>query len=580
MRAFRTVGIAAVATILLAAAVAAAPPFVKLAPEGTLFFLSVRDVPALEETLKSHSSYALWKEPSVQRFLEAPLARLNEEIRKAEGEAGVRLEELGDIFQGQAALFVTEGDPVGAVFLVEAKGKGERAMDIVAAVLDFAAEKAPEARLQRVEATIGGARAVQLFAPGADSPAAIYALAGDTLLIGDAKSVERTVGFLQAPPDRSLETTRAFRDGLNRVGTDADVVGFVNIAGIARLAQRLDQSGKAAPVLAALGLEGLPGATFGMKVTPDETVQRLFLQLSGDRGLSSLLRMEPGPLHEPTDVPPDAASFAAYRVDMPRLFDEIVAIVGSLAPQAASALEMQQQQIAQATGKPFSLRDDIISVFGPRLSMYSRFELPYDPVRSQQSVFMIDIRSRAAFEGVLNTIGQAAPMALAFLQPENYLGHQMYVMRPPQPPNAPQTMPNVPTPAIAVMEDTLLFSNNIEALRAHLRRIGKGGQSLADLPEYQQAMRRLPPEPKLMVSFSNPKHQVTMLLESLRAGTWKQMLGMLARDPDVAAFFELFDMQQLPPAEDITKHLVSGAGCALAVSDGILVVGRGPARPE
>jgi len=580
MRQTRAVAIAAVGLALLAVATLAAPPFVKVAPEGTLFFLHVRNVPALVESLKTHASFAVWQEPSVQQFLEAPLARLNEEIRKAEGRAGVRLEELADIFQGQVALIVTEGEPVGAALLVEAKGKGERAMDVFGALLDLAAERSPEFRLQRVEATISGARAVRLFAAGADAPAFVYALAGDTFLVGDAGSVERMIGSLQATPERSLESVPAYRDGLNRVGEDSDVVAFVNVAGLGRLAQRLDRSGQAAPILLALGIEGLPGATLGVKVTPESTVQRIFIQLSGSQGLPRLLRMEPGPLHEPSDVPPDAATFAAYRVDFARLYDEIIAILGNVAPQAVAALEMQEQQIAQTTGKAFHFRDDIIGVFGPRVSMYSRFEPPYDPIRSQQTVFAVEIRSRAAFEGILNIVGQTAPMALAFMQPENYLGWQMYVFRAPTPPNAPPTTPDMPTPAIAVMEDRLLFSPNSEALRGHLRRLGKEGQSLADLPDYQKAMRRLPPDPKLMVSFANPRYQVEMFIEMLRSGGSGPLSSALRRDADIAAFLDLFDLQRLPPAADVTKHLLPGAGCALALPDGILIVADQPARQE
>jgi hypothetical protein len=72
---------------------------------------------------------------------------------------------------------------------------------------------------------------------------------------------------------------------------------------------------------------------------------------------------------------------------------------------------------------------------------------------------------------------------------------------------------------------------------------------------------------------------IETLLKSLQGDQFARMLEMERADPDAAEFINLFDFENLPPKEDIIKHLAPSAAVGLILPDGILLTGSQPARP-
>ena len=243
-------------------------------------------------------------------------------------------------------------------------------------------------------------------------------------------------------------------------------------------------------------------------------------------------------------------------------------------------LQQQEQALGEQIGEPFSIRNDIITVFGPGVSFYQKFEKPFNLTTSQRMVFSVDISGKAAFDNVLNKLRKVAPMLFAMMQPEDYMGRQIYVFTPPRPPNAPPPEPGqTPVPAFAATDNSFVFSNNVETLKAHLRLLGKDGETMAGQQAFQEALRKLPADQRVMISHSNPKSQVEMLLNTMRGPQGAMFLNMFGANPDIAEFIDLFDFSLLPPSEDVTRHMVSSTSCAVRLPDGILLVGRSPAKP-
>jgi len=135
-------------------------------------------------------------------------------------------------------------------------------------------------------------------------------------------------------------------------------------------------------------------------------------------------------------------------------------------------------------------------------------------------------------------------------------------------------------PAFAATDNQFLYSNQVDALKAHLRALGKGGASIADLPQFQAGLAQLPADGRVAISYQDPTAQVEMLLHSLKEGQLSQMLEMMAGDPDTEAVLDAFDFSLLPPAEVITKHLSPTTGCAVVKPDGLLIISRTPARAQ
>ncbi len=582
--------ILAVAFILLPCfAVGAAPRFEDVLPEDTLFLVTIRDIPALGEKLKGYSLYDLWQEPSVQRFLEKPFHRLEEEIQKAEGEAGVTLKELWSLLQGQAALAVS-ADPASpapeVVLLVDVGDQGEEAARVFGKLLDRLLEREGfPFEVSKTEEEYEGATLIKIHVEGQEgavtsTPVVAYGVAGDVFVLGRPEgAVKRTIGFLANAPQRALSASASYRETLRKVSQDSDVVAYANIGQILSVIEQKAQGTPAPAMISALGLHGLDAACMGIEFDGEYATSRLFIGMSGvPQGLLALLTPKPGPLHSGAEAPADAAGFMSMRFDGTAVWEEVEKTLAAVSPAALEALQAQMRRISELIGEPFDIRDDVASVLGPRVGFYSRFEKPYDMRTSQQMVILVDITSKAAFEQAVGKLRKAFPPMFAMMQPREYLGYEMYAFGPPQASGTAPPPAGMPAPAYAVTENQLIISNQAAAVEAHLRRLGKGERSLKDRPDFQAGLDSLPAEGRVMIAFQNPTHQVEVMLTALAEGQFDPILNLMKSDPDVAEVLDLFDFSLVPPAADVTKHLTATVSSIAVGPDGILVVSRSPAR--
>jgi hypothetical protein len=590
---------AALALLLLLTAASltwAAPAFEKAAPEDTIAFVTVRNMPAFQQHLKADSLYAIWQEPSVQKFLEKPIEYLKWKLTEAEGKSGVKFDEVWSLFHGQVALVFT-ADPNTAtdepqlLLLVDVGNEGERAMKLMA-LLEEASNKEPNAPKETaVEETYEGAKLIHMRpADGADAKSEqwrdTYALAGDVFILSNSDSaVKRTVSFLKAPPEKSLATTAAYQTVLEKLSPDADVLGFGNIAQVIALANKHGADANAGhgprllQSLDALGLSGLGGVGLSMAVGPEFDTVQFFAQTPGERkGIVKILTPAPGELHSGAEAPGDAASFMTVRFDPAGVFDEIQKMLGVMRPAALVMLNSVMDSMSKKIGEPFDLRKDVLSVFGSRLAAYSRYEQPAQPGAGQQVVLMLDIVNKAAFRGMWEKLGKIAPEFAAQFQPREYLGQQIYVLTPP---GQPQPRPEGQTQAAFVATDReFIYSPDVEALQAHLRRMNAGGPTLRDQPVFQESLKMIPADARVMFSFEDRSRQVEFILKAIKDGDFGPVAAGLRHDPKVADFLDQFDPALMPDAADITKHLSPSVFCAAVQPDGLLLIARSRTTPQ
>ena len=85
-------------------------------------------------------------------------------------------------------------------------------------------------------------------------------------------------------------------------------------------------------------------------------------------------------------------------------------------------------------------------------------------------------------------------------QPQEYLGQQMYVLTPPgrrePPPEGHAARRRSSRP-----DRELIFSPRVEALQAHLRRMSANGPTLRDRPVFQEALKTIPADGRVMFGF-------------------------------------------------------------------------------
>ena len=575
----------------------AAPPFEKAVPEDTIAFVTVRSMPVFQQHLKADALYAIWQEPSVQKFLEKPVESLRQKLAEAEGNSGVKFEEIWSLFHGQVALVVTDdpGNPAAptAVLLVDVGNDGDHAMKLMA-LMEAASNKGPDAvKETAVEETYEGVKLIHMRPvedKGAKDEAQhdTYGVAGDVFILGSSDAaIKRAISFLKTPPEKSLATAATYKAVLEKVSPEADALAFVDIAQVVALAKKHaadpnngGQGDAQMPQnLDALGVNGLGGAGASVTIGPDFNTFRMFAQTVGERkGIVKILTPAPGDLHSGAEAPADAVTFFSARFDPAGIFDEIQKIVNVMNPGMMAMLNAQMDAVSKQLGEPFDLRKDVLAVFGPRLGAYSRYEQPAQPNASQQVIFMIDIANKAAFQAMWDKLNKVAPQIFAGFQARDYLGQQMYVLASPgQPPPPPEGQA---TPAFVATDREFIFSPSVEALQAHLRRMNAGGPTLRDQPAFQESLKTIPADARVAFGFEDRSRQVEYILKAIKDGTFNMVGVALRREPNVAAFLDQFDLALLPDAADITKHLSPNVFCAVVQPDGLTLVSRSRTMPQ
>ena len=526
--------VAAVLGLLVAASWSwAAPAFEKALPEDTIAFVTARSMPAFQQHLKADPLYAIWQEPSVQKFLEKPAESLRQNMTEAEGKAGIKFDEIWSLFHGQVALAVTtdanDSDKPDVMLLVDIGNDGDRAMQLMALV-EAASNKGAEApQRAAVEETYEGVKLIHV--QPADDKAAqggerhdTYGVAGDVLILCDSdEAAKRTVSFLKAPPEKSLATTAAYQAVLEKLSPEADVIAFGNIAQVIALTEKHaaapngGQGPQLPQMLDAFGLTGLGGVGLSVTFGPDFRTVRAFAQTVGERkGILKILTPAPGELHSGAEAAADAVTFMSVRFDPAGIFEQVQKILSVASPQALAVLNAETGAMSKTLGQPFDLRNNVLSIFGPRLAAYSRYEQPAEADAKQQVIFMMDIVNKAAFTGMWDKLNKVAPQLFAQVQPREYLGQQMYVVAPPGQPQPPPE--GQATPAFVVTDREFIYSSSVEALQAHLRRMNAGGPTLADQPTFQEALKTIPTEGRVMFGFEDRSRQVEYVLQAIKDG--------------------------------------------------------------
>ncbi len=592
----RCAALAFLGLLIIASWTWAAPAFEKSSPENTIAFVTVRSMPAFQQHLKADALYAIWQEPSVQKFLEKPVESLRQKLAEAEGNSGVKFDEIWSLFHGQVAVALTD-DPANpdaptAMLLVDVGNDGDRAMKLMA-LIEAASNKGPDTPKETtVEETYEGVKLIHMRPAenqGAKDEAQhdTYGVAGDVFILGTSDAaIKRAISFFKTPPEKSLATTAAYKAVLQNLSPEADALAFVDFAQVIALANKraADPNGghdetQSPQNFDALGLTGLGGAGLGVTFGPDFRTVQLFAQTVGERkGIVKILAPAPGELHSGAEAPADAATFFSARFDPAGIFEEIEKIVTVMNPPVMAILNAQMDALSKQLGEPFDLRKDVLSVFGPRLAAYSRYEQPAQPGASQQVIFMLDIVNKAAFQGMWDKLNKVQPRFFGQFQPRDYLGQQMYVLTPPGQPQPPPE--GQAAPAFVATDREFIFSPSVEALEAHLRRMNAGGPTLRDQPAFQESLKTIPADGRVAFGFEDRSRQMEYILKAIKDGTFGAVAVALRREPNIAAFLDQFDTALLPDAADITKHLSPNVFCAVVQPDGLTLMSRSRTMPQ
>ncbi len=408
---------AAAALILFSCAArpAAAVERAALVPEDALFDVRVSNIPAFWEQLKKSSLGRLWMDSEFQAFIGNPDEDVWDELlfggeKTAEDE--ILIEQL-KMLKGE--IVAAMGKDSDTPYLVAAMSNEDFQRSLI---LDDKMAAIAEEPFDIVNSVFQDVEVIQHVSnPGtAEASSSWQAHLNNTLVMGPSREwIERSIirlkkDAIEEPEgipalNFSLPLAALIRNALEE--TEADSAGDFN----------------ASALYESLGLMGIEKLSGRVELQDAQmTIANRLHATSLDKGLFTLLDMEPAALPTVNFIPENISMLEVGRLDLLRFWQEIPVVLMAALPEAKPQFDILMATIRQQTGIDFE--QDLLAHLNTRYLGFTIFE---DSMLS--NVMAIELGDGPAFkhglETMLNT-PMLKPQVDMALDTVDFLDHTLY----------------------------------------------------------------------------------------------------------------------------------------------------------
>ncbi|SIO12812.1 hypothetical protein SAMN05444166_2601 [Singulisphaera sp. GP187] len=577
---------------LVAAQSRAATPPEKVYPDSTIAFLKVNDATALRESFKQSQFGQLWNDTGLKSWREDFAERLNEAGKSLKAKIGVTYQELLQLPQGPVSIAVVRREdpklPVAILITADA-GKNTSKLN---EVLAKATQQSEQAGSKVATETFKGATLHVIQPPPSKDkpkddakddrpePPVVWTNQGTVFIIGS--DVDATKDLLANAEGRtnSLESVDSYAQTQKKIGADAQVSWFVDLAKVIKLAAQgaaAQNKGNAAQtqqveaIIQMTGLNGLKAAagSFTLNKGNFDSLTKTYVYAPGaPQGLLKIFSLPRVNLRPESWVPATVASYQTWSWDLDNAYTAINDVVNMIQPGMLQVLE--QQLVGPNGGEPLKFQNDIFGPLGDRITLISDFKKPIKE-DNQRMVLGVALEDAKAFQSTLNKligIAGGAP------KKREFQGTTIYDFEIPDVPNnanlgnARQFKGPI---SVAVAKNTVFVSSEPTLLELVLR---GGGPSLADSPDYQAVAKEIP-EKASTLSFVRPEEQARLSYDMVKSGQFEKALqgSAVAGGPDLGNIGKLIDKDKLPDFSIFAKYLSQGGSYGVQEEDGFSVTG-------
>ncbi len=566
----------------------AGPRFLRLAPERTVAILHTPDWRRLKADVRKSPSYAMWKDPQVQRFLEKPLAKLRQRLEEWENEAGFKVADFGVVFQREMLVACTsmdfQRDLMRVALIADVGDRGPDALRLIDKLIEkFGAEGIEKGSEDFMGETLYRVQFPPEQAKRIKVDELVYAVVDGVLLVSDDReAVKSAAAKLRGSAGPSLTDDETFRFVQEKIGA-YDIGFFVDIQKILAAADRADRTGEARKVIDHLGLRGARAAGSGLDIAEDRVVVRGFFYAPAPRkGLMKILVQPAGDVAPPAFVPKEVASYAAFRFSPLAAWREAMNMMRDISPSAYGFVQGYIQAWSANPEAPLRLEDELLAPLGPLFLDYESIDPSAESSKAdagdRSAVFVIQVRNRSAFEAGLASLKKLGGGAVKFSS-QDYMGYKIEQV---ETRNEFATVkPNQTKPeevkkilAFALTDNYLVLGGDVEAVRGCLRRLGGSADSLRDNPDFQKVAALLP-GPQSALAFSDERKAAESFGEILRNPALRKALEEVAEE----SLDEWVDLSLAPDPKVLAKYFYVTAGCLVPSDDGVLYFSVSPYGP-
>ena len=551
-------------SIFLAATAAAAerPPAAVLAPQDTLVFVSIADVPTLKARFAETSFGRMAQDPAIRPLILSLYdIGVGAFAQNVASRVGLSLNELLAIPGGEIALAIVpvEGRLPAFIFFLDA-GKNAALLDKLIAGVEDTFEA--NGRL-RQEETLDDMKIVTYDARGGLS---MVRKDASLVVSSDISVLKDVMARWTIEPIDNLADNRNFGAVMSRCPNPMDDPPqiFAYADPMALLRQMSGTSGELSVFMAfgpLLGLDGIlaAGATYHMAIDEYDSVMQLDLLLDAPReGAVELFALTSGDNTPEAWVPPNAADYTTLHWDVHFTYEKLAALVDGIQGEGAFA-RLVTSQLLNNVG--VDLEEEILPLIVGRASFASVIEPPYRP-GSDAKVFGVQVTDPDAADALL---ARVAAQHVDFVEAKRYGDIEYFITRQREgiDPDSPRGRTRL---CAAVVGDYLLMADRESALLEAFAARAETEGALAAATDYllvADKVDQLYQAPPSMFSFGRPEESLRIPYEmAISPDNRAQLREQAANNELLKKVVDALDAHPLPPFDVLRQYLAPG-GAAL-----------------
>jgi hypothetical protein len=538
-------------------------------------FLMV-NVPSVTETVanfKKTSSYALYKEPAMRRFIEPAEKNIRklfeDELKRAFKGTGVnhsldsmpwpkgrvtfamRMGKKTIKFpvydwensdgEGPPKILKhqerTINSPQGIV-LADMGDNADAAKTMLKKLVNHGVEEKGMKRLRR---TVRGVRLLILLPEGTKRPdddaeiteeLPIYGFKGNTFIFStDFKLVRDVLGLMDGADRPALSGNASYRQVMRKLGK-GDVAVFLDIQSLIKMS--VDESGgqraeRDTALIRTLGADALRGLGAVVQVAPRGNEQfriKMLLGVKGEpRGLVKMLMPTAASTSPGRLLTKGLAGFLVANYDLGKMYDQLCTMI-----RKAQDMDIDKviQTAMQATkppigGEPVNLRKEVLEQLTGPITITSRLTKPYTAPDSSSTTIAVGVRNAGVLDSALNRIHNIIISGGDPQQRRKLRGRNVYLLLGGNPFGLMLGMAmggrparRAPGAAFAVADDNFVMGTPA-TVEQSIRDLGrKDIEKIGSDPMYQHASRYIPDQ-AAMYAYQNSQITTAASWEQLRA---------------------------------------------------------------
>jgi len=566
------------------------PKAAKLVAPETVLLVEVKSFDELRGQFEKTVFYKLYKDPSVQPFIEDFKTKVREKIKQSQNELASAVVKAEIFPKKKFALGIVLQESIldmNELPVILLSQWGDDTAKIKEAIESATKKAIEEGSFEKSQDYKGVTIKTITYK---DSSKLSWCFIDDTLLAAtEIELVKFSVAHIKGATSPTLADDEDYNSTLAAVGPYHDIDYYFNVKQIIKTLTVKDPDEKdAKEFISNLGLDNVASAGFSMGFArkPGHSFNaKAILKINGQKkGIFKMLEPDSAVLKTPSFIPASIYSATFINLDINKMYSELAKILNSFSPEYASILYMPllpPEPDSDESG--ITLKNDIIAHLGSEIIVSQSLNKPFnDDANPSEYLFALGVNNSRALEKSLSLLHSKM---LAVGDPDakkELLGHTIYLVSmrglpffgqgmAPMQAGDEQGVSKMPKLAFTITNTHIIFSTEASVEKA-IRTMENGSiASAASAKWFNKAKSNIPSVVGL-ASFEDDAASAEflwwMLKKSGMSKTAGIPTGVAPMQLDPRQIDELANFSLLPDYETVKKYFGLSSSYGISRPDG------------